>query len=752
MSTLIRSDRFARLSLAAALAAPCLILLPRTIQPFYAGPRLATPVLALLAAGLAWRMAGAVLPRHWVLSLGAVLLLWALYGVLGLPGVQRFLGWVVETRRPVFQRAGLVCLGLGLAWEAWRGRTGLLEPGLRRVGLALAALVCISGALSARPDAAVGTLLDWAAYPLVFAAAFRLLDTPRRRRALLLLLLWVAAANALYALLQVAGLDPVAWSRSFGGRPIGFLGNPNFLGGHMALLLPPALALVLDGRGTRAAAWGRWLLAALLGAGLLLSQTRGAWAGALLGCGLLLVLAARRAPGLLRRRRVPLLALGLLGALGLGVLFAAQPRALERVTDVLRGRDVEAERRAFLMRKTAQLAIAHPLLGVGPGNFRVAFPSVQVKGLKEEDYARQPYVVSEHGHNDLLQMAADAGWPAAALWGLLLLLVLRGIVRGAFRSMAGARSGGEALLLLGVFGGLLALTVHGLANFPFLFMQTQATAWALAGLALRAVALPPSPALGEDEAAGEEDAPLAPAPAGRVSLLLILGAVASLGVLKGRGLVMEQFWWMGAGELGLGRHRVAADILLRALDFNRDEDRLWKLHGQAELGRELIWNGIGSLREAVRLNPWDAEAALRLGRACIENRLWEEAENVLTRAATYAPNLPDLWEPLAAAAYNQGHYEKAIQAYDWMIFYGVNLEAAYANKAACLGNQGRLPQALMVLLSGVKVLPRSGKLQVNLAVTYIRLGMRKQAREALAKAAEFSPGDPQLDSLRKVLR
>jgi len=209
---------------------------------------------------------------------------------------------------------------------------------------------------------------------------------------------------------------------------------------------------------------------------------------------------------------------------------------------------------------------------------------------------------------------------------------------------------------------------------------------------------------------------------------------------------------MGEGELKLNNPDAAEGILLRALDFDRHEDRLWRLHGRAEFDKGLIWNSIGSFRETMRLNPYDAESGVRLGQALLENKILPEASEVLSRVAQYAPNFIDVWEPLAASLYQQGRFEEAIKAYDWMLFYKLNPEAAYANKAACLGSLGQLPQALLVLKAGELALPGNGKIQLNLAITYLKLGMKGPAREAWKNAGRLSPSDPQVDQLRKLFQ
>jgi tetratricopeptide (TPR) repeat protein len=560
------------------------------------------------------------------------------------------------------------------------------------------------------------------------------------------MVLLAGVANTAYGLLQAFGLDPLPWNQGFGGRAGGFFGNPDLLGGHLALLLPLALALALDDAGSSLARAARWAVALMLALGLFATQTRGAWVGAGVGVALLLALVRGGHAALWQRQRLRL-AWAAGGLLLLAALWAGtHPQVWQRWADTAQGSDPEAGRRAFLMTKTAQLALRHPLLGQGPGAFRIAFTSVEAQGIAPKDLATQPYVMSEHGHDDVLQWAADAGWPAALLWVALLAALASALWPRRASEAPGAGPGRDPLLVLGVLGSLTALQVHGLINYPYLMLPTQGVAWGLAGLALAlSRRAEPQPA-----AAAAPPAPPAPRATRWPAWALLLAAAGAL-VWSGRRLAEDHLWWVAEGEQHLKNNDAASTLLVRTLAFDRREDRLWRLHGQSESDRGFIWNSIGSLREAVRLSPYDAEAAVRLGRACVENRLFDEAEAVLFKVAGYAPNFVDVWEPLAAAYYNQGKFKEAVEAYDWMLYFHVNDESAYANKAAAEGSLGKLPQALVTLNSAEQALPNSGKIKLNLAITYLKLGMRPQAQAAWKQASQLIPSDPQVDQLRKAL-
>ena len=611
---------------------------------------------------------------------------------------------------------GLILTPIAALMAWWSTRYWVSAPIpllLKRLFFGLWALWALAALLAIRKDLSFLALAEWSSYALIFFAVWRLAFNIQRRHLMVALLLAYGVLSSIYASFQFFGWDKIPWAVNFGGRSGAFLGNPNFLGGHLALLFPVALALALDQRQKIKSRWRQflpWLTVLSIGMGLLLAQTRGAWAGAALGTVLVLALGYRHMGALLGSNRGILLGMGILALLSASSYLALQPQqAWSRLAGTFTGKDVELAHRVFLMKKASQLASLSPLVGVGPGNFRLHFPRVQVQGLDPIDYKSQSYISTEHAHNDFLQMAAETGLPAALLWAALMAAVLallyQSIVRNGF--VREASQGG--LLALGVLGGVAALLVHGLANFPFLILPTQGTAWALVALALRSQAKP------------AVDSP--PAPVKNFSwtktLLLSLGLIlcgASV-VYNGRRLAMDRLWWIGQGELQLKNYDKASTWLLRALALDRREDHLWLLHGQSEQSRELIWNSIGSLREANRLNPYDPSIAVYLGRNLVENKQYAEAETVLLKPSTYAPNFYDLWEPLAASLYMQNKYAEAVHAYDWMIYFNVNGEAAYVNKAAAQGSQGQLPQALLTLEQAQQRFPDKANVYVNLAVT-----------------------------------
>lgn len=682
-----------------------------------------------------------------------------LSGLAFMPHAQHVF-WAPENlaARLLAPAAFLILLGAG--WGAAPAGGFRFSTGL---GLLWLLIGCwfLSAGLALRLDLAARELALWLCPPLVFGAAWILAREREARARILFFILAAGCLQALYGLIQSAGLEPFVasvlgphsfgfdqlnWAVSFGGRAGAFFGNPNFLGGHLALLLPLALALAMD---ERRKGWRRrlaWAVAMLLAAGLVVTQTRGAWLGAAAGLGAMLLACRRHMRGLITRNRAALGALGAAAALALLLFFAGHAQNLSRLGSVFSG-DEELSRRFTLMRCSLSLAARHPLLGVGPGNFRIFFPSVETAGLSHEELLTRPYIVSEHAHNDLIQMAAEAGWPAALLMLALSLWLYRTLIRGLGKGSGVERSddgSGDGILLAGLIGSLLALQVHGLANFPFLISPTQMTAWALAAIGLRLCLAPAA----EGAEAGEE-----PRPNLKSKTLAALGlALFFFGAVDaGRMLNKDALWWVGEGEYNLKNFDRAEIWLFRALDLDRKEDRLWLLHGRSLMERNFTANATGSLKEAISLNPHFHEARVSLGRAYVGLGDYANASETLQVTAEEAPNFSELWEPLAASLYMQGRYDQAVLAYDWASSLHANSAAMLENKSAALGSLGRYPEALKALAEAEAMTPGRAKNSVNRAITHFKMGVKALAIMDLKEALRRDPSDSQAKELAKVI-
>ncbi len=255
---------------------------------------------------------------------------------------------------------------------------------------------------------AMGVLVV-AAARLAFA---RDLALPRRRdagRALLVLLalsiLSALQAADLFALeaerLFVAGLAATAFAMAF---PHG----AGLAGGARTLLA--SLALVASG----------WAL--------LVSRTRNAWIGAVLGLGVVAVL---RAPKLLW------VLAGVIAAVAI-----ARPRpVMDRLT-----LDQSSVDRYYMWQAGFDMIRDKPVFGQGPGRILEAYPTYR--------WPEAPNALTPHMHNNVVQIAAERGVIGLGCWIWLLAVLLADAWRELRRSRDWGAAASRALLIAVLGAGM----------------------------------------------------------------------------------------------------------------------------------------------------------------------------------------------------------------------------------------------------------------------------------------------------------
>lgn len=257
-------------------------------------------------------------------------------------------------------------------------------------------------------------------------------------------------------------------------RPGSLLGNPNFLGGFLAVTLPLAFGRLLRGRGIGRVVMGLYFMAGLLM--LLLTFSRGGWvafgAAAVVSVALLFGGALRPAAlrawwarsALLLRAGGAALALGLAAAvIVFGVFFA---RSFTQT-----GRSVEL--RTYIYDAAITAFVERSITGYGQFTFGQAL----ARGSSQP-----PLTPHNHAHNIVLHVAAELGTVGLIAFGAL--LITGGWAM--WRNWRGAASRDEAISYAAAIAGMTAFTVHHLFD-----VSAMNPAIALTGLFALAAAVYP---------------------------------------------------------------------------------------------------------------------------------------------------------------------------------------------------------------------------------------------------------------------
>ena len=281
----------------------------------------------------------------------------------------------------------------------------------------------LSTLLSIRPGLSVfgapgrpaGLVTAWSTAAVYFASR-SVASSPRWLPRIALATGLAAAAACAYALVQLAGLDPIGWVRTatFDGRwrVPGTLGHPNHLGAYLAMALP--LVLLLAQRARSRAARGAWIaLAAVALLVVALTLSRGAWVGLAAGAVAYAALSRVRVT-----RRGLAVALAAAGIFLLPLLTPMGAGLLTRLRQVADTRAETTQTRLQMWRAGLRMLADHPVTGVGTDAFVAAYPRYRTPDSWQAEWA----AIATKAHDELIQIAATQG--GIGLLAALLVVVL----------------------------------------------------------------------------------------------------------------------------------------------------------------------------------------------------------------------------------------------------------------------------------------------------------------------------------------
>jgi O-antigen ligase len=290
-------------------------------------------------------------------------------------------------------------------------------------------------------------LVMWSAFVVVAVLVANASERDVRR-----LITCVAIAGGVAGLVAVAGgtnQSLVAGGLIATNRAQASFAQPNVLGFFLVLAIPCAVVLAVQSRGVVRALMALMALGATWG--LMLSLSRTSLVGTFMALGILLLWPAFR-----RWAAVGLAALALFALFNVQALERSQQISVvtERLATLGRSSTVQADPRLEMWKTTPKIIAAHPLLGVGAGNYSVA---AERYGLLDQN--ELPF---DHAHDVPLTIGAELGLPGLAVlaWFLVALggLVLRAI------SLRGDPVRGA--LLLALAATMVGVIPIALADYP----------------------------------------------------------------------------------------------------------------------------------------------------------------------------------------------------------------------------------------------------------------------------------------------
>jgi O-antigen ligase/polysaccharide polymerase Wzy-like membrane protein len=326
----------------------------------------------------------------------------------------------------------------------------------RAVALTASALVLYWAARGLRAAGEEGPLLDGVALAVVLAAAT--------------------------SLLQAYGVELAIFSAN--RAPGGTLGNRNFVAHAAAFGLPLVIVAGLRAaRGRGVLFWSSGLL--LLVAVLVLTRSRAAWLAATAAAVLIgsaLALDAVRREGTAWRRFTTLAIFAAGGALAALAIpntlrWRSENPYLDSVQDIANYEEGSGRGRLIQYGRTLRMAAAHPVLGVGPGNWPVVYPAFAAPRDPSMDTAAGGVTHNPWPSSDWVAFVSERGIPAAGL----LVLAIGGIAMANAKRVWSAQTSGEALEAAALLATLAAAVVAGLFDAVLLLALPAQLVWTATG-------------------------------------------------------------------------------------------------------------------------------------------------------------------------------------------------------------------------------------------------------------------------------
>ncbi|MDI6757220.1 MAG: O-antigen ligase family protein, partial [Endomicrobiia bacterium] len=298
------------------------------------------------------------------------------------------------------------------------------------------ALMVVSAFFSGDISSSLKRMATIAGYFALFVALAGFNDTSYLRK-LVGIFIAVVAAHSIYGIIQYfSGLDIMRDGYVCRSRIIGVVGHFNCLASILGAAVPVVFSfLYFEKNPKKKILYGVSFV--IISSALLLTFTRGAWAG---------VFAALSFMAFLKNRKIIVI------PLILAVLALALPVSRTRIIGTFRN---EESGRLIFWRTTPRMIMERPFFGWGADSFKKSFYSKYDDIMPEKGHF--------HPHNMYLSIAQQFGLVGLAAFLVLFYYLLSGLIRRFYT----LKDGFPSAIVFGAIGAVVEFLTHGLVDEPF---------------------------------------------------------------------------------------------------------------------------------------------------------------------------------------------------------------------------------------------------------------------------------------------
>jgi len=196
------------------------------------------------------------------------------------------------------------------------------------------------------------------------------------------------------------------------------------------------------------------------------------------------------------------------------------------------------------------------------------------------------------------------------------------------------------------------------------------------------------------------------------------------------------------------RNQVWTDPVLLWSDNALKSPEKARVHGnlgKAYLDAERHEEAARSFETAIRLDSTLIGAYTNLAVIQIDHfQNYDRATEYLNTALSLNPDVPDAYLNLGVIALNTRQLPQAVELFSKVLELDPSNPVAHYNLAACYINLSDIPMALQVLDRGIGYWPAGHRLYLLKGRAYERMGDLEAARQAIARARQLQPDDPEV--------
>ncbi len=334
---------------------------------------------------------------------------------------------------------------------------------------ALLLISIISAVFSVRFKTSFWAILLLVNYVAIFYLVIYTTNTRQKLKSLVYVIIGTGVFLSIIGMYKMSNPDMFPWWNydDMPGRLTSTYKNADHLAGYMEMVIPLGLGMLITGLRSGKKAFTAFLVI-LLFAALLLSLSRGGWAGMIIGIVFMSSVLFFNQYFAAKKFLISIIA----GSIVAVVIILSSTSVVERILTIEQKQEApNVKGRMVVWGGMVEIVKDYPLCGTGPGTFPYVFTRYQPSGMIMRYF---------YGHNDYLQLISETGLPVAIvmLW-MIFVFFRRGLNKMKHKSRL-VRG-----ITLGSMTGITAILVHSIADFN---LHIPANAILFAVLAALAVA------------------------------------------------------------------------------------------------------------------------------------------------------------------------------------------------------------------------------------------------------------------------